>query len=180
MKVKIVKAEKASYWYASHIGEVFEVTGGGDEEPGTILYYVKHQNSDRRFLVAKEDCRPVKEEAQKTPRQAKKKISVAAKRSHNSPMREIVLCLRDLANCAESGEWQSGPHQVMQRMDAVIWGFDAALRNQGKRVIQAHNKRSDAIIADIKAVVQSWFNGNDDLTHRECDILNSVVKCYRQ
>jgi hypothetical protein len=42
------------------------------------------------------------------------------------------------------------------------------------------NSQSDAIISDIKEVVQSWFKCNDNLTHRECDILNSVVKCYRQ
>jgi hypothetical protein len=53
-------------------------------------------------------------------------------------------------------------------------------RNQKKRAIQTHNKQSDAIIADIKVVVRSWFKCNDNLTHRECDILNSVAKCYRQ
>jgi ABC-type amino acid transport substrate-binding protein len=43
-----------------------------------------------------------------------------------------------------------------------------------------YNKQSDAIIADIKEVVRSWFAFNDNLSHRECDILNSVVKCYKQ
>jgi len=42
------------------------------------------------------------------------------------------------------------------------------------------NSQSDEIIADIKEVVQSWFKCNDDLSHRECDILNSVVKCYKR
>jgi hypothetical protein len=43
--------------------------------------------------------------------------------------------------------------------------------------------QSDEIIADIKEVVRSWFKCNDNLyllTHRECDILNSVVKCYKR
>jgi hypothetical protein len=31
----------------------------------------------------------------------------------------------------------------------------------------------------IKEVVGSWFKHNDDLTHRECDILNSIAKCYK-
>lgn len=53
-------------------------------------------------------------------------------------------------------------------------------RNQKKRAIQTHNKQSDAIIADIREVVRSWFACNDNLSHRECDILNSVVKCYKQ
>ena len=44
----------------------------------------------------------------------------------------------------------------------------------------SHNTQSDAIIADIKEVVRTWFKCNDDLTHRECDILNSIVKIYKR
>jgi ribosomal protein S27E len=39
---------------------------------------------------------------------------------------------------------------------------------------------ADAIIADIREVVRSWFACNDNLSHRECDILNSISKCYRK
>jgi hypothetical protein len=42
------------------------------------------------------------------------------------------------------------------------------------------NSQSAEIIADIKVVVSSWFKHNDDLTHKECDILNSIAKCYKK
>jgi hypothetical protein len=48
-----------------------------------------------------------------------------------------------------------------------------------KGELNSNYSQSDEIIDDIKEVVQSWFKCNDDLTHRECDILNSVVKCYK-
>ena len=46
------------------------------------------------------DCRPVKLESTKTPRQAKKKVSVAAKRSHNSPMPKCLKCIHGRVICA--------------------------------------------------------------------------------
>lgn len=44
----------------------------------------------------------------------------------------------------------------------------------------SHNRTNDEIIANIMEVVRSWFKCNDDLTHRECTILNSIVKCYKR
>ena len=43
-----------------------------------------------------------------------------------------------------------------------------------------NNQLDDKIIDNIREEIRSWFNCNDDLSHRECDILNSIVKCYKK
>ena len=53
MKIKIVRASKASYWYANSIGKVFTVTGKNIDD----LYYVQHNGQDKRFLVDENDFR---------------------------------------------------------------------------------------------------------------------------
>jgi hypothetical protein len=42
------------------------------------------------------------------------------------------------------------------------------------------NIQDSEIIAKITEVVGSWFRNSDDLNHRECDILNSIAKCYKR
>jgi hypothetical protein len=70
---------------------------------------------------------------------------------------------------------------MIYRFEWGVWAQSriAALEAEVEKFTST-NSQSDAIISDIKEVVQSWFKCNDNLTHRECDILNSVVKCYRQ
>lgn len=34
-------------------------------------------------------------------------------------------------------------------------------------------------VSKIREQVQIWFHGTDDLSHRECAILNSIVKLYK-
>ena len=89
MKIKIIKCHDASLWYAGRVGEVFDVV---ESSVNHKFWVVKNTAllSRLRHAVRKTDCRPVKGEAQKTPRQEKKKVSVSAKRSHNTGM---VQCL---------------------------------------------------------------------------------------
>lgn len=53
MKVKIIKASHASFWYSKHIGEVFEV-----EPEGTrgIEYVVLPRRPDGDFYIDVVDC----------------------------------------------------------------------------------------------------------------------------
>ena len=59
MKVKIQKASKPTYWYANHVGEVFEVAKYNDED-----YSVLNDELYRRIVIA--DCEPVEDEPPKS------------------------------------------------------------------------------------------------------------------
>jgi hypothetical protein len=65
--------------------------------------------------------------------------------------------------------------------DYVQWADEriAALEAEVAKFTST-NSQIREVIADIKEVVGSWFKNNDDLTHRECDILNSIATCYKK
>jgi hypothetical protein len=63
----------------------------------------------------------------------------------------------------------------------VYRAFDfLALTERAAVGAQSTNIQRAEIIAKITEVVGSWFRNSDDLNHRECDILNSIAKCYKR
>jgi uncharacterized repeat protein (TIGR04076 family) len=67
MKIKIIKTGSPCYWYAIHIGEIFDVNENRDEHcinAGATEYYVsglknKHSNLSIGGWVAEDDCEVV-------------------------------------------------------------------------------------------------------------------------
>jgi hypothetical protein len=90
-------------------------------------------------------------------------------------LKNYVRALRDV-----SSGWESLFHDSMKKIRelAAQCGTQAATVAAGEP--SAVQQLRAEIIADIKEVVGSWFKCNDDLTHRECDILNSIAKCYKK
>jgi hypothetical protein len=49
-----------------------------------------------------------------------KALAEGQKPSHNSAILEIALCVHQLACAVSSGDWQSAPEDVRERINAVI------------------------------------------------------------
>jgi hypothetical protein len=58
MKVKVIKASEESYWYAKHIGEVFEVH---DKLNRHGEYVLIKEASGGTFEIGEEDCEVITE-----------------------------------------------------------------------------------------------------------------------
>ena len=63
--------------------------------------------------------------------------------------------------------------------DGIVGGPQCATNASGTQPTST-NTQSDEIIANIKEVVHNWFLDGETLTHRECEILNSIVVCYKE
>lgn len=60
MKVKIINARHSVYWYAKHIGEVFEVEQKKNRH-GETEYILLPTRPDGDFFINADDCEVVEE-----------------------------------------------------------------------------------------------------------------------